>query len=131
MYRGKTDGSGDPKEILANVSMPSDIFFDLEDEIVYYLSNNTDLYKYEDDETTVIRSGFESATSLVQFKKNLVVADSDSGIFVLTENSGQYSEYSTLNMTGVRAVTYFESDTAQIVAGILSGVATLFVLISF
>lgn len=71
MYRGKTDGGSDPKLVAENIAYPTDIFLDDEDEeIIYYISKNDALYRYNDDEkeNLLIRNNYGAATSFYQFR---------------------------------------------------------------
>ena len=47
LYLGKTDGGKTPKLILDQIEYPSDVHLDEEDDVVYFLQENEDLFKYE------------------------------------------------------------------------------------
>ena len=101
LWRGGMQEDDEPNEQLRNVYLPSDPTY--MEEIVYYISNNTELYAFTLDggDNKLIANGFSNIVDTYSYQGTVFVVDRVLGLYAIRLEDGRYYEEVVINATGI------------------------------
>jgi len=118
MFRGNMDEDDDPFDQLHFVYNPTSPTY--MEEVVYYISNGTDLYGYIEDGgvNLLIAQGYQNVSDLYTYMGMIFISDPKDALFMIRLEDGHYKEQVAINATGIRSVTMFTNSFSSFIQGI-------------